>query len=229
MTGIEHEADGSWLVPLLLLAALCWQFWVSLRYTKPPDGDAEADNKPAPARPFAVDLGAFYRSRQPAEAAAHADAPPGDPRFADAVGTIRTYLHDFDLTQFLARSQAAYETIVTAFARGDATALQPLLTPEVYATYAAAITERASDDKPTRTALVRLAEPELLDVAVQGHDAVIRVRFDATWLHVRAADNEATSSGGIAVADAARDTTDEWTFARSLDARDPIWRLAASN
>ncbi len=227
MTGMEHEADGSWLVPLLLLAAICWQLWVALRYTKPSDGDAEADNKPAAAWPFPADLG-LYRDRRAAASVGHGEAPPREVPFASAVRDIRAYDHDFDLERFLDGSQTAYETIVTAFIEGDDATLAPLLTPEVLSAYAAAIAMRGDDDNGTRTALVRLAKPQLLAIAVHDGDADIRVRFVATWLSVRAGQT-APASDGVAVANAARDTVDEWTFTRPLASPDPNWRLAASN
>ncbi len=227
MTGLEHEADGSWLVPLLLFAAICWQLWLSLRYTKPSDTDAEADNKSATAWPFPADLAGLYRDRRPAAPTPHGDAPPRDAPFASAVRDIRAHDHDFDLERFLDGSQTAYEAIVTAFIKGDSDALKPLLTPEVHGAYAAAIATRTDDDKCTKTALVRLAKPQLLDVAVRDGYADIRIRFVATWLSVRAGQDAA--SDGVAIANAARDTVDEWTFTRPLASLDPNWRLAASN
>jgi predicted lipid-binding transport protein (Tim44 family) len=230
MTGIEHEADGSWLVPLLLLVAICWQLWVSLRYTKPSDGDSkpEADNKPATAWPFPIDFTGLYRERQPGALPAQGDALPPETPFASAVRALRHHDPAFAIEPFLDHAQAAYEAIVTAFALGDNEALAALATPEVYASYAAAIVARAGGERCTGMALVRLARPHLIDIAIDGDHADIRIRFAATWLSVSAIGGKAAAAG-IAIANTARDTVDEWTFTRRLGARDPRWWLAASN
>ncbi|MGB3272761.1 MAG: Tim44/TimA family putative adaptor protein [Xanthobacteraceae bacterium] len=238
MTGLEHEADGSWLVPLLLLVAICWQLWVWLRYAKPTDGDTEAkvdnkaeskiDNKPAgPAWLFLAEVTGLYRERQPVAPIAQDNAPPPESPFAAAVHDIRRHDHGFAIDRFLDDAQTAYETIATAFAMGDKDALAALVTPEVHATYAAAIATREDGDKRTKTALVRLAKPQLLDIAIHDGAADIRVRFVATWLSVRAGSEHAVEN--IAIANAASDTVDEWTFTRRLGAHDANWWLAASN
>lgn len=233
MTGMEHEANGSWLVPLLLLAAVCWQVWVTLRHTPPPDRDADADEGPATAWPFPVDLAGLSHHRQPVAATPTGPAPPQASPFASALRHIRDHDHGFDLEQFLQGAQAAYETIAVAFARGDRATLRPLVAPEVYDDYTAAIAARARTDETTRRVLVRLAEPELLDIATDAGHAAIRLRFLGTWLSVRAPaeapPDDAFCESRAGAANATFDTEDEWTFTRPLTARNPNWVLAASN
>lgn len=230
MTGIEHEADGSWLVPLLLLAAICWQVWLTLRHPPPPDSGADADDRPAAAWPFPIDLMGLNHRGATGTQQQHSKPSPRDARFARAVRAIRARDHGFDLQRFLEGAEIAYEKIAIAFADGDADALRPLVTPEVFNAYAAAIAGRTNEDRSTDTVLVRLTEPQLLDVAVRGERADIRVRFLGSWLAVRAGSgNDAADAGATAADNIVFDTADEWTFTRPIAARDPNWRVAASN
>lgn len=116
----------------------------------------------------------------------------------------------FDVEHFIVGAHAAYELIISAFAKGDRDALSGLLTPRVYESYAAAITAREAKNEPGPE-LVRLKTGEIVDADLAGDIARITVRFEAEL---------AEGAHGV------RDARERWTFERDVRSPDPNWRLA---
>ncbi|HZB91379.1 MAG TPA: Tim44/TimA family putative adaptor protein, partial [Stellaceae bacterium] len=75
-----------------------------------------------------------------------------------AVGLAKLKAADrgFDEKGFLAGARAAFEIIVNAFAKGDAAALQPLLSPDVFASFATAIRTRQAQHETLETNLLSI-------------------------------------------------------------------------
>lgn len=116
----------------------------------------------------------------------------------------------FDVEHFIVGARAAYELIISAFAKGDRDALSGLLTPRVYESYAAAITAREAKNEPGPE-LVRLKTGEIVDADLAGDIARVTVRFEAEL---------AEGAHGV------RDARERWTFERDVRSPDPNWRLA---
>jgi predicted lipid-binding transport protein (Tim44 family) len=108
---------------------------------------------------------------------------------------------NFDTTKFLAGAREAYKLILDAFIRGDRDALRPLLAPEVMAAFDEAIKTRDTAPEP----MTRLIDVKIVDARLDGRQAEITVAFNAEFAH-----------GAI---------TDVWTFARSVDSKEPNWHL----
>lgn len=164
-----------------------------------------AEPPPAQARPAPVEVGAGTAS-PPTQ-------PQAPPAFSGPPGVAGVMQADpgFEPGGFLEGARAAYEMIVSAFAAGDREALQPLLNPRVYETYARAIAEReASGGKGPE--LVRLKSAEIVDARMEGDVARIGVRFEAEL---------AEGAYGM------RETREKWTFERDVRSRDPNWRLSS--
>ena len=116
----------------------------------------------------------------------------------------------FDSGQFLSGARAAYEMIVQAFSAGDKAQLRELLTDRVYASYVAAIDQRAAGGGKGPE-LVRLRTAEIADARLEESVAKVAIRFEAEL---------AEGAHGL------RDTREKWTFERDVRSRDPNWRLA---
>lgn len=117
---------------------------------------------------------------------------------------------NFDVDHFVTGSRAAYEMIVSAFARGDRDALRGLLTPRVYDSYAAAITTREQQGG-AGPELVRLRNAEIVEADLQDSEARVTVKFEAEL-----------AEGAVGV----RDAKERWTFERDVRSSDPNWLLA---
>jgi len=116
----------------------------------------------------------------------------------------------FDIEHFVVGSRAAYELIISAFAKGDREALSGLLTPRVFDSYANAIEQREKVGG-AGPELVRLKTAEIVDAALQGDTARVSVKFEAEL---------AEGAHGV------RDARERWTFERNVRSADPNWLLS---
>lgn len=177
------------------------------------------------------------RSGEPAPASsvpAEADEPAA-PRWsgvaeigsavANGLDAIAAQERGFDAQHFLAGARSAYEMIVLAFANGDRRALRDLLAKDVFDGFSAAISERESRGETMETRFVAIDKADIIDAQVKGRTGQITVRFVSQLISVtRNAAGEVTDGDPESVAD----VTDVWTFSRDLGARDPNWKLVAT-
>ena len=131
----------------------------------------------------------------------------------------------FDPSHFVAGAKAAYEMIVTEFAAGNRKALKPLLSPEVYDGFVAAIGEREARGEKVETRFVGFNRAEIVDAELKQKSAHVTVRFLSQL--ITATRNRA---GELIEGDPmrVRELVDIWTFARDLPSANPNWRLIAT-
>lgn len=141
----------------------------------------------------------------------------GAPRIADgpmagASGLTAIGQADPSFTpqSFLKGARAAYEMIVEAFGRGDEATLRPLLSPDVFDAYAAAIKQRQAENA-LPIELVRLRTAEITKAELDGSVARVTVSYKAELAH---------GSDGL------RETDEHWTYERDTRSRDPNWVLS---
>lgn len=171
---------------------------------------------------------------QPAAPAPDDEAPAGDrwagvtepgtptARGLDAIAEAE---RGFDARGFVAGARAAYEMIVTAFAAGDRKTLKPLLAKDVFDSFSSAISDRESRGETMESNFVSIEKSEVTGVEIVGKSAQITVRF-VSKLITATRDRAGAVIDGSATEIA--DLIDVWTFARELNARDPNWRLIAT-
>src|SRR5690606_26105488 len=90
----------------------------------------------------------------------------------------------FSAGRFLEGAGKAFEMIVAAYARNDADTLKPLLSPEVYSRFAAAIQDREERGEVMETELVVLQPPKLESVEMKGTRALVGVRFRSEQVNI---------------------------------------------
>lgn len=126
---------------------------------------------------------------------------------------------------FLDGARTAYEAVVTAFAAGERRTLQNLLSREVYDGFGAAIAERERAGETLTTTFVSIEDPKFSDAALDGRTARVTVRFLSKQI-------SATHGAGGQLRDGSPDrvcdVNDLWTFERDTRARDPNWKLVAT-
>lgn len=115
---------------------------------------------------------------------------------------------DFSVPDFLRGSKAAYQVIVSAFARGDRGALRPLLDDDVYEAWDEAITARETSGEKAFE-LLRIKRAEIERAELDSGLARIAVRYEADL-----GDGETT-----------RTAKEIWTFKRVVASSDPNWLL----
>lgn len=151
-------------------------------------------------------------------------APPDSPVIAGLEAIVRQEPR-FDAQGFLAGAKSAYETIVTAFARGDRKTLKGLLAKEVYEGFEQAISEREKRGEKAESNFVSIDRAEITAVDVKGKTAQVTLAFVSQLISaVRDAQGNVVDGS----ADAVSEVNDVWTFSRQLGSRDPNWLLVAT-
>ena len=185
------------------------------RDANPPDSFARpADN--------VVTLPGARRPREVADIEPMYQGTPLEP------GLVQVKLADpsFSASRFLEGSAKAFEMIVTAFAKHDIDTLRPLLSPDVFSRFAAAIQDREDRGETMETELVVLKPPRLESVEMQDTRAIVAVRFQSEQVNLIKDRSGAVIEGDRNQVDS---LTDIWTFSRDTATRDPNWVLIATH
>jgi predicted lipid-binding transport protein (Tim44 family) len=134
---------------------------------------------------------------------------------------MRKLDRQFNPETFAAQAGMAYETIVIAFASGDRALLRDLLSEEVYRNFETAIDDRERDDLSMTTDILAMRSVEITDAVLEGKNAEIPVRFETDMISVTK-----NSEGAVVAGDPHPHVVKEqWTFARTLQSRNPNWLL----
>jgi predicted lipid-binding transport protein (Tim44 family) len=132
----------------------------------------------------------------------------------------------FDAATFLSGAWIAYETIVKAYAEGDAALLRTLLGDEAYDVFDAVIAERRDKNEQVELAFVCIQPPEIVETDFSGDLAQVTVRFDSELVTTTRVGN-----GKIVSGDPRKvvGVSDLWTFAQHKSSTDPTWKLIATS
>ena len=151
-------------------------------------------------------------------------APEGSP-LADAIARLSEADPNFTPKSFIDGAKLAYEMIVDAFAKGDKTALKDLLSKDVYDGFVAAIDARTAAGHTVDSRFVGIDKADLKEIELSGKRAWATMKFVSDIISVTRA-----KDGSIIDGDAKdiREITDVWTFERDITARDPNWKLSAT-
>jgi predicted lipid-binding transport protein (Tim44 family) len=162
------------------------------------------------------------------------DGPPADrwKGIAEAGSPIAAGLDQilaadpgFDAGHFVTGAKAAYEMIVGAFAEGDTRALRPLLSKEVFESFEGVIRDRQSRGETVESRFVAISRADIVGAEMRGRQAHLTLRF-VSQLVTATRDRSGTVVDGST--ERVMDVTDVWTFSRDINARDPNWRLVAT-
>ncbi len=151
-------------------------------------------------------------------------AEPGTP-LAAGLDAIRAADPAFDANEFIAGAKAAYEMIVTAFAKGDRKTLKDLLAKDVFDGFSGAIAEREGRNETVSTTFVSIDRVELTEARTVGRTAHVTVHFGSKLITATRDPSGVVTDGNP---EKVADVTDIWTFARDLSSRDPNWKLVAT-
>ena len=201
-----------------------------LREGKPGRDAAAVDAGRGPGAPGTGDVVSLQRGPEAARPAADpADTwrphvEPGS-RALDGLVAIGAADRTFAADTFMGGARAAYEMIVTGFAAGDRAALKPLLAQDVFDGFDAAISAREDRGETNETTFVSTEQSLIHDAQLRGRTAQVAIRFHSKMVTLtRARDGQVVEGAP----DQVGDVFDLWTFARDVDARDPNWRLVAT-
>lgn len=143
----------------------------------------------------------------------------------EALDAISTRDPAFDIKQFLAGAQSAYEIVVTAFAVGDRKVLRPLLAADVFENFEAVIAQREQQALKIEMTFISISNCTVQDVNMRGTTAQIAVKFFSKLI---SATRDRTGQVVEGSPEKINDMVDIWTFSREIGARDPNWKLVAT-
>ncbi len=152
-------------------------------------------------------------------------AEPDSPAWK-GLDAIATAENSFAPKPFLEGAKSAYEMIVVAFANGDRNTLRNLLAKDVFESFSQAIADREARGEKIETTFVSIDKATIEDAAVRGRSSHISVKFQSKLISATRDKDGAIIDGN---AEKVVDMIDLWTFARDLGARDPNWKLVATD
>jgi predicted lipid-binding transport protein (Tim44 family) len=157
-----------------------------------------------------------------AEAGEAPVADVGDRALKAGLTEIRLQDPRFDLDHFLEGARAAFEMILTAFAKGDKDTLQTLLAPEVFERFAREIDRRSEAGHSLTIEVVAIRRAEVVEAGMSGRRARITVRFVSEQITAtRDADGHLVEGNPSKIIE----VEDLWTFERDVRSADPNWQL----
>jgi len=192
---------------------------------RPPGLLAPLRRAPGPAGPAVA-------TPEPVQAAPPPAAPPAErwqgyaePDAWGGLEAIAAVDRSFEPQAFLSGARAAYDMVIHAFAAGDRRTLQSLMAPEAFANFDAAIQDRAAAGRTLTTTVVSIDDATIGAAQLVDAMAQVSVRFASKLASVtRDKAGEVVDGSATEVAD----HLDLWTFVRDVRARDPNWRLTAT-
>ena len=151
-------------------------------------------------------------------------ATPGTPLNAE-LRKVRDADPAFDPVEFLDGAKIAYEMIVNGFADGDRRLLKGLLSPDVYADFEKAITDRETNGQKMNSSFVGIDDAKIVAAELKEREAQITVRLVSQLISATVAPNGDVVDGDP---EAVVEVRDVWVFARDIKSRDPNWKLVGT-
>ncbi len=150
-------------------------------------------------------------------------SPHAPDSLAGRLAAIQEADPNFNEKSFLAGARSAFDLIVTAFAAEDTATLRPLLSDDVYDSFATAIRARQAAGEKLATKIQKIREIQLEDATLQLNTARVTVHITSDQVQVTR-----NAAGDVLSGDPAkaREVIDIWTFSRNTRALDPNWVLA---
>lgn len=150
---------------------------------------------------------------------------PADP-VARGLFDIKLADRNFEEGHFLEGARAAYEMIVTAFAKGDRATLKRLVSADVLTAFEGVIRERERQKQKVEFTFIGFGEVRIVHAELKQRNAEITVAYAANFVSATYG-----ADGTVVHGDpkGTRSTQDEWTFMRDVRASDPNWTVIATH
>lgn len=216
--------DGSQFIDIILFAMVALFLGLRLRSvlgrrtgTERPPREAGLTDRPGPDN--VIDISQRRRND---------DAPitdAGRPPLTGSLLKIHQADPNFTPEAFLEGARAAFEMIVSAFARSDQATLRPLLSDEVFENFRRAIDARTQAGEICQSELLRILSADIEDSSFENRKATLSVRFVSQQIIV-----VKDAEGKVVEGDPSRavQIIDLWSFSRDTRASNPNWLLVAT-
>jgi predicted lipid-binding transport protein (Tim44 family) len=131
-------------------------------------------------------------------------------------------LDDAAKEQFIEGAKAAYEMIITSFAKGDKNALKPLLNKEIYQNFSHEIDHRKKENLKSELTFVGVKSAEIKNFEKKDNIYIFTVNFVSEIITYRKDKNNKVIEGNP---DIIKTVNDVWKFSKNMWSSNPNWYL----
>ena len=131
-------------------------------------------------------------------------------------------LDDVAKKQFVKGAKAAYEMIITSFAKGDKHALKPLLNKEIYQNFSDEIDHRKKENLKSELTFVGVKSAEIKNFEKKDNIYIFTVNFVSEIITYRKDKNNKVIEGNP---DIIKTVNDVWKFSKNMWSSNPNWYL----
>ena len=135
---------------------------------------------------------------------------------------FKTDLKGEEEKEFLKGAEIAYETIITAFAKGDRNKLKTLLAPNILSNFEEAIKQRDKENIKSELTFIGIKESKLQKFEEVKSELFATVRFVSEIISVKKDKEDKIIDGNP---DIIKTVTDQWKFTKSVLNKNPNWNL----
>ena len=131
-------------------------------------------------------------------------------------------LDDVAKKQFVKGAKAAYEMIITSFAKGDKNALKPLLNKEIYQNFSHEIDRRKKENLKSELTFVGVKSAEIKNFEKKDNIYTFTVNFVSEIITCKKDKNNKVVEGSP---DIIKTVNDIWKFSKNMWNSNPNWYL----
>ena len=131
-------------------------------------------------------------------------------------------LDDAAKEQFIKGAKAAYEMIVTSFAKGDKSTLKPLLNKEIYQNFSDEIDHRKKENLKSELTFVGVKSAEIKNFEKKDNIYIFTVNFISEIITCKKDKNNKIIEGNPDIIKMANDV---WKFSKNMWSSNPNWYL----
>ena len=131
-------------------------------------------------------------------------------------------LDDAAKERFIKGAKAAYEMIITSFAKGDKKALKPLLNKEIYKNFSDEIDHRKKENLKSELTFVGVKSAEIKNFEKKDNNYTFTVNFVSEIITCKKDKNNNVIEGSP---DIIKTVKDVWKFSKNMWSSNPNWYL----
>ena len=131
-------------------------------------------------------------------------------------------LDDVAKEQFIKGAEAAYEMIITSFAKGDKKTLKPLLNKEIYQNFSDEIDHRKKENLKSELTFVGVKSAEIKNFEKKDNIYIFTVNFISEIITCKKDKNNKVIEGNP---DIIKTVNDVWKFSKNMWSNNPNWYL----
>ena len=131
-------------------------------------------------------------------------------------------LDDVAKEQFIKGAKAAYEMIITSFAKGDKKTLKPLLNKEIYQNFSDEIDHRKKENLKSELTFVTVKSAKIKNFEKKNNIYTFTVNFVSEIITCKKDKNNKVIDGNP---DIIKTVNDVWKFSKNMWSSNPNWYL----